>query len=153
MNSQNSTLAAIYASQKADIPQALTINYWTEDWDLVDSETEPIDISFGQGGYPTISLGTDFTVDVPPGYTLITSVPEEIIFPNNMRTILDLQVAPITSGKADTLDSTQNSTSSKASNTPSTATYKNFYLWFSLMILVGVLFLFLQTKLSSEKDR
>lgn len=67
VNSQNPTLATIYASQKADIPQALTINYWTKDWDLVDSETEPIDIAFGQGGYPTILLGTDFSVDVPEG--------------------------------------------------------------------------------------
>ncbi len=149
VNSQNPTLATIYASQKADIPQALTINYWTKDWDLVDSETEPIDIAFGQGGYPTILLGTDFSVDVPEGYALITSVPEEIIFPNNMRTILDLQVAPITSGKADTL--TQNLTSSKASNPPSTATQKNLSLWMSSMILCTVLFLFFYPKIKKNR--
>lgn len=149
VNSQNPTLATIYASQKADIPQALTINYWTKDWDLVDSETEPIDIAFGQGGYPTILLGTDFSVDVPEGYALITSVPEEIIFPNNMRTILDLQVAPITSGKADTL--TQNLTSSKASNPPSTATQKNLSLWMSSMILCTVLFLFFYLKIKKNR--
>lgn len=66
-----------------------------------------------------------------------------------MRTILDLQVAPITSGKADTL--TQNLTNSKASNPPSTATQKNLSLWMSLMILCAGLFLFFYPKIRKNR--
>lgn len=126
VNSANPKLAEIYASQNKDENRSvITFNYWTEDGNLVDSETEPLTLDGAAGGLPTISLYQDYTIDVPKGYQLITPAPETLQdYFYDSRTIVDLQVKPVNDTAAGSTSSASpdNSTSASAGDASSAKT-------------------------------
>ena len=87
------TLAAIYAAQKSQNNSALTLNYWLEDGTLINSQTFDY-YRAAAGGTPVYTLGENYSVNVPAGYTLISQAPESIQVPARNRGVIDLYVKP-----------------------------------------------------------
>lgn len=87
------TLAAIYAAQKSQNNSALTINYWLEDGTLINSQTFDY-YRVSAGGIPVYTLGENYSINVPAGYTLITQAPDTVQVPALNRGVINFYVQP-----------------------------------------------------------